>query len=245
MSNMNNKCCQYSFYIPANDQPLCDFLEAQSNLSMSIRLLIKAFLANYGDTIPDVTIVDLKELLNNMQFKEGIMDNIMDYKNNKPKKSVENSNESKVDVKEDMFGDVSKEEEINMDDFDDSNNLETTLDIQDGSDDIVNDTVDNNDKTDVIEQTPENMLTAVPEDISENMQENTQENTQEGILNNESRNQTIENQENNDDANDIPDVDIEPESPKKIINSSRNDYNSKQNAQSAASMEDIMSMLGE
>ena len=204
MSNMNNKCCQYSFYIPANDQSLCDFLEAQSNLSMSIRLLIKAFLANYGDTIPDVTIVDLKELLNNMQFKEGIIDNIVDYKDNRSKKSADNNMPTIDAQKDDMFGDIS-EEEINMDVVE-----ETQIDTESENDIKSENDTESEDVSNI--DTKETNFESV-NDVSETKY-------------------------------DIPVVEVEPESPKKIINSSRDSYNSRQNAQSAASMDDIMSMLG-
>lgn len=62
----DNKCCPYSFYVPAKDKQLCDFLESQSNLSMSIRLLLKAFIANYDQEYPDVTVMDLRELMESM-----------------------------------------------------------------------------------------------------------------------------------------------------------------------------------
>lgn len=216
MSNMNNKCCQYSFYIPANDQSLCDFLEAQSNLSMSIRLLIKAFLANYGDTIPDVTIVDLKELLNNMQFKEGIIDNIVDYKDNRSKKSADNNMPTIDAQKDDMFGDIS-EEEINMDVVE-----ETQIDTE-----------------------SENDIKSENDVKSENDIKSENDTESEDVSNIDTKETNFESVNDVSETKyDIPVVEVEPESPKKIINSSRDSYNSRQNAQSAASMDDIMSMLG-
>lgn len=62
----DNKCCPYSFYVPVKDKALCDFLESQSNLSMSIRLLLKAFIANYNQDYPDITMMDLRELMESM-----------------------------------------------------------------------------------------------------------------------------------------------------------------------------------
>jgi hypothetical protein len=225
---MNNKCCQYSFYIPANDQPLCDFLEAQSNLSMSIRLLIKAFLANYSDTMPDVTIVDLKELLNNMQFKEGIVDNIIDYKDGKSKKSVENSNIKQSDASENgVFGDTS-DEEIIVDTFDDTDEIGDTNDIS-MFDDEFKDNASNSDNSG--EEESDNVISDTEDSDINNS----------NIENFDTENSDIKDSEIEDD---IPVVEVEPESPKKIINSSRDSYNSRQNAQSAASMDDIMSMLG-
>lgn len=58
----------YSFYIPAGDESLAGFIDAQSNLSMSIRLVLKAFAENYADRYPDAATMDLKELVRNMDI---------------------------------------------------------------------------------------------------------------------------------------------------------------------------------
>ena len=59
----DNRCSAYSFYVPLGDKALTDFVETQSNLSMTIRLLIKGFMYNCGDEYPDVSVMDLKDLI--------------------------------------------------------------------------------------------------------------------------------------------------------------------------------------
>lgn len=61
----DNRCSAYSFYVPLGDKSLNDFVEAQSNLSMTIRLLIKGFIYNCGGEYPDVSLMDLKDLIAN------------------------------------------------------------------------------------------------------------------------------------------------------------------------------------
>ncbi len=56
---------RYCIYFPEQDKQLCDFLDSQSNVSLSVRLLIKGFLSNYKDRYPDIAVMDLKELLQN------------------------------------------------------------------------------------------------------------------------------------------------------------------------------------
>jgi hypothetical protein len=69
-------------------------------------------------------------------------------------------------------------------------------------------------------------------------------NTNESVENNEPVIEPV-SEDADDDDDDIPQVEVEPESPKKIIGSTRDAYNSQQNAQNTASMDDIMNMLGE
>ena len=58
------RCSAYSIYVPEKDAQLNGFLAAQSNVSMSVRLLLKCFLANCGSEYPDLSIMDLRELMN-------------------------------------------------------------------------------------------------------------------------------------------------------------------------------------
>lgn len=70
----DSKFFPYSFYVPERDDALLRFVEAQSNLSMSIRLLIKAFIAGNGTPETDVTMMDLNQLIRSMRLDAGIFD---------------------------------------------------------------------------------------------------------------------------------------------------------------------------
>jgi len=177
----DNKCYSYSFYVPANDQKLCEFLEAQSNLSMSIRFVLKAFMANYGeDGIPDITTMDLKTLLNNMAITP---------------ETIEKMSVKKVEVKS-VKSEVKKEK--------------------------------------IIE--PETEVETEPETEKETEPETEPETTSEP---------EIDTSEIDTTEDIVPDVEVEPEVPKKTVNSSRDAYNSKQNASKDASIDDVMSLMGE
>lgn len=62
--------CPYSFYIPENDTKLVQFVRAQTNLSFSVRLLMKAFMAAYKDEIQDVSTADLSDLIAAVRIAE-------------------------------------------------------------------------------------------------------------------------------------------------------------------------------
>ena len=64
---------RYCIYFPEQDKQLCDFLDSQSNVSLSVRLLIKGFLSNYNDRYPDIAVMDLKELLQNSMIDDRSM----------------------------------------------------------------------------------------------------------------------------------------------------------------------------
>ena len=100
----DHKYYPYSFYVPIKDEALCKFIESQSNLSMSIRLLIKAFIANYGDNdeYPDITVMDLRELIN----AAGIPQNAVAGKAIKTEKKTE-----KVVKHDEQVVDLSTQEE--------------------------------------------------------------------------------------------------------------------------------------
>lgn len=62
----------YSFYVHENDMQLQRFMDSQANLSLTVRLLMKAFLAGNGGLDPetiDVGIMDLNALIQSMQVK--------------------------------------------------------------------------------------------------------------------------------------------------------------------------------
>lgn len=61
--------CPYSFYVPENDAQLMRFVKAQSNLSLSVRLLMKAFLSAYKGEIQDVAAADLSDLINGVRLE--------------------------------------------------------------------------------------------------------------------------------------------------------------------------------
>lgn len=217
----DNKCCPYSFYVPTNDQALCDFLEAQSNLSMSIRLLIKAFIANYGNEYPDITIMDLKELLANMQVKPEVMAEKEAVKrNNTVKKTnlVENMElKPEVKVESAIVEQKNAEEQV-------SENIE----------DKISEQIDEIKDVDMVEDS--HMADGETEFVDSNANESV-----------ENKEPVIEQvfEDTDDDDDNMPQVEVEPESPKKIIGSTRDAYNSQQNAQNIASIDDIMNMLGE
>lgn len=53
----------FSFYVPEDDAQLMRFVKSQSNLSLSVRLLMKAFLSAYKDDLQDVAAADLSDLI--------------------------------------------------------------------------------------------------------------------------------------------------------------------------------------
>lgn len=62
----------YSFYVHENDTQLQRFMDSQANLSLTVRLLMKAFLAGNGGLDPesiDVGIMDLNALIQSMQAR--------------------------------------------------------------------------------------------------------------------------------------------------------------------------------
>ena len=83
----DNKFKSYSFYIPAGDKALESFVEAQSNLSMSIRLLLKGFMANCNGKHPDVPNMDLKELLEGMDISAEDLQEIRSGENIRERRS--------------------------------------------------------------------------------------------------------------------------------------------------------------
>lgn len=64
-----SKHCPYSFYVPENDAQLMRFVKSQSNLSLSVRLLMKAFLSAYKGEIQDVAAADLSDLISGVRLE--------------------------------------------------------------------------------------------------------------------------------------------------------------------------------
>ncbi len=64
-----SKHCPYSFYVPENDAQLMRFVKSQSNLSLSVRLLMKAFLSAYKGEMQDVAAADLSDLIRGVRLE--------------------------------------------------------------------------------------------------------------------------------------------------------------------------------
>lgn len=221
----DNKCCPYSFYVPAKDKALCQFIEAQSNLSMSIRLLLKAFIANYDGEYPDVTVMDLRELMENMTVEpEKVLETVAAEKKSVPAArstqavSVDNSLKEDVSEKE-----SSKEEIIDVSEKIKEEQPEKE-EIQDSESKIEQDSVNQESLENVSEQ---------PDVEPEN--EDKKENT--------SDTESDPSETNDEDI--VPNIVVEPETPKKTVGSSRDSYNNRQNGDSEATMDDIMSLMGD
>lgn len=73
----DSKFICYSFYVPENDTQLQGFIDAQMNLSLTMRLLMKAFLAGNGGLDPesvDVGVMDLAALIRSMQVTPDLLE---------------------------------------------------------------------------------------------------------------------------------------------------------------------------
>lgn len=67
----DNRPMPYSFYVPQDDRQCMRFIESQANLSLSVRLLIKAFMANNENVPQDVASMDLDRLLASMDLNKN------------------------------------------------------------------------------------------------------------------------------------------------------------------------------
>lgn len=75
MANEKYKPC--SFYIPVKDTDLVKFVSSQSNISLSMRLLMKAFIAsNRGATDIDVSYMDLSDLIRSMRADPELFNDV-------------------------------------------------------------------------------------------------------------------------------------------------------------------------
>lgn len=69
------KCKPFSFYVPEHDTDLMRFMAFQSNMSLSMRLLMKAFLAaNRNNPEIDVSTMDLGDLIRSVKIDLSILD---------------------------------------------------------------------------------------------------------------------------------------------------------------------------
>lgn len=213
----DHKYYPYSFYVPIKDEALCKFIESQSNLSMSIRLLIKAFIANYGDNdeYPDITVMDLRELINAV----GIPQNAVAGKAIKTEKKTE-----KVVKHDEQVVDLSTQEE------------NTQPEITEA---VAEEAVEKTSEEDnTAEENFEEDNTA-----EENFEEDNSEEENFEEENSEEDNTAEENSE--EDADDMtPTVIVEPENPQKTINSGREAYNKAQDAADVVTDDDLLAMMG-
>lgn len=230
----DNKCCPYSFYVPVKDKALNDFIESQSNLSMSIRLLLKAFLGNYEKEYPDITTMDLRELIDNMNIdnKSAIISE-QERKTTKTLKANEKTNSETEQVIDISLSDNAEaedqDEKINeMSDNQDNNIVENNLD------NTVENTVENNP-----DDTVENNIV---EDKSDDKSDNKSDDEFDNKSDSEDK---LDDADQNNAEEVVPVITVEPEKPHKLANSSRDAYNKAQNANEPSNIDDIMSLMGE
>ena len=226
----DNKCCPYSFYVPVKDKALNDFIESQSNLSMSIRLLLKAFLGNYEKEYPDITTMDLRELIDNMNIdnKSAIISK-QERKTTKTLKTNEKTNsetEQIIDISaSDNTEAEDQDEKINeMSDNQDNNIVENNSD----------DTVENNSDDTVENNSDDTVENNIVEDKSDDQFDNKSDDEDK-----------FDNADQNNAEDAVPVITVEPEKPHKLANSSRDAYNKAQNANEPSNIDDIMSLMGE
>lgn len=235
----DNKCCPYSFYVPVKDKDLCSFIESQSNLSMSIRLLLKAFIANYKDDYPDITTMDLKELINATNIETGLDHTPVFKKPVESKPTVETENRERVvDV-----GVADKNENVV-----DNNPI---ADENDEIEDVKNENADDN----TIDMSVDNILNDNEDEILHDASDDTDINENPDEPQKAERSDQAEQSENSDDQDDelpVPEVSREVEVPQKVISSTRMAYHQGQTGEDntgtindiLGSDEDVDSMLG-
>ena len=217
----DNKCCPYSFYVPVKDKALCDFLESQSNLSMSIRLLLKAFIANYNQDYPDITMMDLRELMESMSVSpDEVLQNAVAEKRSASVIKSEKEPEKIIDMSKELEKPASQVEQ----------------DIVIQNDDLTN----NNDKSE--EPVVETKTTEEP--VVET--KTTEEPVVETKIVEESNETNIEQTDvdESDYEDVVPNIVVEEEKPKKINGSARDAYNN-QDAGEEVSADDIMALMGD
>lgn len=69
-----SKYAQRSVYFPSKDSAVNRFIDSQDNLSMSVRLLIKAFVFNCGDVIPDIVEMEFSDLMERAKIGEDFLE---------------------------------------------------------------------------------------------------------------------------------------------------------------------------
>ena len=116
-----------SLYISPKDEILNNFMNSQSNVSASIRMLVKAFVANYKQPDFDIQFMDLKDLLDNAVFDPSII------KKKKDAETVDMQESENSEVSQDIdLGDVVTDAEDPFDEKEsaESNNTEETVEIE-------------------------------------------------------------------------------------------------------------------
>lgn len=234
----DNKCCPYSFYVPVKDKALNDFIEAQSNLSMSIRLLLKAFLGNYEKEYPDITTMDLRELIDNMNIDNKSA--IISEQERKTTKTLKTN--EKTNSETEQIIDISPSDNTEAEDQDEK--------INEMSDNQDNNVAENN-SDDIVENNPDNTAENNPDDtvennIAEDKSDDESDNKSDDEFGNKSDDEDkLDDAGQNNAEEVVPVITIEPEKPHKLANSSRDVYNKAQNANEPSSIDDIMSLMGE
>lgn len=64
----------FSFYIPESDTQLLQFLAYQSNMSLSMRLLMKAFIAGNRGLVDDISTMDLADLIRAVRVDPSVLE---------------------------------------------------------------------------------------------------------------------------------------------------------------------------
>ena len=257
----DNKCCPYSFYVPVKDKALCDFLESQSNLSMSIRLLLKAFIANYNQDYPDITMMDLRELMESMSvFPDEVLQNAVAEKRSASVIKSEKEPEKIIDMSKELEKPASQVEQdivIQNDDLTNNDNKseepvietktveEPVIETKTVEEPVV--------ETKIVEEpVVETKITEEPVVETKTVEEPVIETktTEEPVVETktvEESNETNIEQTDVDESDYedvVPNIVVEEEKPKKINGSARDAYNN-QDAGEEVSADDIMALMGD
>ncbi len=243
----------YSFYVSDNDKSLNDFIAAQSNLSMTIRLLLKGFICNYEDKYPDVVNMDLRELISNTGVDEERLAEIaaMEKQSVKGKERVSHEEQERLEAETNAEAEVEDEDENKAEDEQSS---EVVIDLGNADfDDELTDTVDdiddNQDKPDEAEnqsempaeesidisEDPADMLGEMPGDATDDIPDDVSDDDQ-----NDSDDE--EQSDTADDAQGEPEREPEDEPKKRNL---REEYNKKQSGDEMVDADDLMSFMGD
>lgn len=187
----------YSFYVPENDEQLVRFVKAQSNLSLSVRMLMKAFIAANKGVMRDAASEDLLDLVHDMELP-----------------AAQNAEKA----------------------------LPATEHKQQAPDPVPAAKAEPAPVTDAAGQgTEEAAVTGSP---TETHQEDMTEQQDVQAPPAGGPGQAIPHREA-DDTVIVPEVEEEPEKPMKLVGSERSAYNAAKSPQTEASMDDLMSMMGD
>lgn len=236
----------YSFYVSDNDKSLNDFIAAQSNLSMTIRLLLKGFICNYEDKYPDVVNMDLRELISNTGVDEERLAEIaaMEKQSVKGKERVSHAEQERLETETNVEAEV---EDENKTESEQSSEVVIDLgnaDFDDELTDTVDDIDDNQDEPDEAEnveesidisEDPADMLGEMPGDATDDIPDDVSDDDQ-----NDSDDE--EQSDTTDDAQDESEKEPEDEPKKRNL---REEYNKKQSGDEMVDADDLMSFMGD